>query len=278
MYKPYAPRATRGLVERSTQGVAGDVDARSVGGGRSSGVRGPAAWEDPAGRVLASLEAAGLPVAERRHGPGEPIYGEGDPDGGLCFVVSGTARVYKRYGPGDLREATVALVGAGGVFGEPALERARPHRDSAEAAPDGCREATVGKAALARHVARDAPCGLALLLAYWGWAQRREAAISRLLPGGVRPRLANLLLELDVGPGLELGFEGGRLTQERLAEMVACCREAVSPELARLRREGVLGAGELGGVVVLDREALSRMALPAFTRMRETEAPPELRA
>ena len=276
MHEPNATRATDGFVERSTRGVAGDVDARAGGGGRSSWARGPAAWEEPAGRVLASLGAAGVPVAERLYGPGEPIYGEGDADGGLHFVVSGSARVYKRYGPGGLREATVALVGGGGVFGEPALEGARSHRDSAEAAPDGCRLATVGKASLARHVARDSSCGLALLLAYWGWAQRREAAISRLLPRGVRPRLANLLLELDAGPGLEVGSDGGRLTQERLAGMVACCREAVSPELARLRREGVLGVGERGGIVVLDREALARMASSAFTRMRERAAP-ELR-
>ena len=65
-----------------------------------------------------------------------------------------------------------------------------------------------------------------------------------------------------------MGPKGTRLTQERLAEMVACCREAVSPELASLRREGVLGVGERGGGVVLDRPALARAALPPFTRMR----------
>ena len=243
----------------------------------AAGARVPAAWEDPVGRALASLRAAGVPVAERRHGPGEPIYREGDPDGGLRFAVSGSARVYKRYGRGRLKEATVALVGAGGVFGEPALEGARPHRDGAEAAPEGCRVATARKEALARHVARDASCGLALLLAYWGWAQRREGAIARLLPRGVRPRLANLLLELDAGAGREVGPKGTRLTHERLAGMVACCRETVSPELASLRREGVLGIGERGGIVVLDREALARMAQPAFTRMR-AQAPAELRA
>jgi CRP-like cAMP-binding protein len=176
--------------------------------GTVAGAPRPTAWEDPAGRVLASLRAAGVPLAERRLPTGGPIYGEGDPDGGLYFVVSGSARVYKRYGRGGLNEATVALVGAGGVFGEPSLEGARPHRDGAEATPGGCRVATVRKAALARHVARDASCGLALLLAYWGWAQRREAAIARLLPRGVRPRLANLLLELDAGPGREVGPGG----------------------------------------------------------------------
>ena len=205
-----------------------------------------------------------MPVIERRYGPGKRIYAEGDPDGGLRFVLSGAARVYKRFGPGGLREATVALVGGGGVFGEPSLEGGGAHRDNAEATPEGCRVATVRKGALAR----DAPCALALLAAYGGWAQRREGAIARLLPRGVRPRLASLLLELDVRPGLEVGPAGERLTQERLAKMVACCREAVSPELASLRREGVLGVGERGGVVVLDRAALARAALPAFTRMR----------
>ena len=163
--------------------------ARTGRGGRAGGVAGRRvpAWEDPAGRALASLRAGGVPIAERRLLAGEPIYRQGDPDGGLRFVLSGAARVYKRYGQGGLKEATVALVGAGGVFGEPALEAARPHRDGAEAARGGCRVATVGKAALARHVARDASCGLALLLAYWGWAQSREAAITRLLPRGGAP-------------------------------------------------------------------------------------------
>jgi len=38
--------------------------------------------------------------------------------------------------------------------------------------------------------------------------------------------------------------------------------------VASLRREGVLGVGERGGIMVLDRPALARMALPPFTRMR----------
>jgi CRP-like cAMP-binding protein len=217
---------------------------------------------------LSRLEGVGVPVIERRYGPGEQVYAEGDPDGGLRFVLSGAVRVYKRFGPGGPREATVALLGGGGVFGEPSLEGGETHRDNADATPGGCRVATVGKGAIARHLARDAPCALALLAAYGGWARRREGAIARLLHRGVRPRLASLLLELDVRPGLEVGPAGERLTQERLAEMVACCREAVSPELASLRREGVLGVGERGGVVVLDRPALARAAAPAFTRMR----------
>src|SRR5918997_462077 len=203
-------RSTKEEGPRMSTRTRAATEGRAGGGGAArcspapAGVakrREPAAWEDPAGRALASLRAGGVPVAERRLLAGEPIYAEGDPDGGLYFVVAGSARVYKRYGPRKLGEATVALVGGGGVFGEPALEGARPHRDNAEA-------------------------------------------------------------------GLEVGPEGGRLTQELLAGMVACNRVTVSKEVASLRREGVLGVGERGGVVVLDREALARAARPAFTRMR----------
>jgi CRP-like cAMP-binding protein len=218
-----------------------------------------------------------VPVLERRYGPGEQIYGEGDPDGGLRFVLSGAVRVHKRFGPGGLRKATVALVGGGGVFGEPSLEGGGAHRDNAEAAPEGCRVATVGKGALARHVARDAPCALALLAAYGGWAQRREARSRGCCPGGCAPGWRACCWSSTSGPGWRLAPRGTRLTQERLAEMVACCREAVSPELAILRREGVLGVGERGGIVVLDRPALARAALPASTRA-QAPAPAELRA
>jgi Crp-like helix-turn-helix domain len=131
-------------------------------------------------------------------------------------------------------------VGGGGVFGERSLEGGGTHRDNAEASLEGCRVATVGKGALARHPLRPRPArGLRGVGTEEGGRDRAAAA------QGVRTRLASLLLELDVRPGLEVGPGGERLTQERLAEMVACCREAVSPDLASLRREGVLGVGVL---------------------------------
>jgi Crp-like helix-turn-helix domain len=131
-------------------------------------------------------------------------------------------------------------VGGGGVFGERSLEGAGPTGTTPRPPSRGA-----ASPRSARGRSRDTPCALALLAAYGGWAQRKEGAIARLLHRGVRTRLASLLLELDVRPGLEVGPGGERLTQERLAEMVACCREAVSPDLASLRREGVLGVGVL---------------------------------
>ena len=124
------------------------------------GSRGPAAWDDPAGRVLASFLAVGVAFADRRLLAGEPIYGEGDPDGGLHFVVWGSARVYKRYGPrGGPKEAT--------------LEGARPHRDNAE--PEARGRAGGGRAGRRRGARPGgaSPDGLARLRPDAGAGARR---------------------------------------------------------------------------------------------------------
>ena len=54
----------------------------------------------PGAAALSCLEGAGVTVLECRYGLGEQVYAEGDPDGGLRFVLSGAARVYKRFGRG----------------------------------------------------------------------------------------------------------------------------------------------------------------------------------
>ena len=64
---------------------------------------------------LLDFEQAGIRVAERRLGSRDIIFAPGDPDGQLYFVLEGTVRLYKIYG--GCREATVALLSDGDVFG-----------------------------------------------------------------------------------------------------------------------------------------------------------------
>jgi CRP-like cAMP-binding protein len=73
--------------------------------------------EDQAVFVVRRLEEAGVPVARRNYAAGELLYASGDADGYLCFLLEGQVRVYKPYG--TYKEAIVALVDEGGVFGEP---------------------------------------------------------------------------------------------------------------------------------------------------------------
>lgn len=207
------------------------------------------------------LEEAGVPVARRNYLSGEILYASGDADGYLCFLVEGKVRVYKPYGA--YKEATVALVGEGGLFGEPSLRSGGGHRDCAEALTD-CQVARVSKAALEGHVARDPACAVALMAAFCTWARQREEVVARLLPRGVKRRLATLLLDLadrfgeEEGPDVAIGV---RLTHQRLAEMIASTREAVSKEMAILEREGrIQTRNRERRIVLLDRQALEDLA------------------
>ena len=209
-----------------------------------------------------------MPVIERRCGPGEQVYLRGDADRGLCFLLEGTLRVYKAHG-GCSAEATVGLLAGGGLFGEPSLRAGGHHRDSAEAL-SACRVARVPKGPLRAHLRRDPGCSFPLLLALAGWAEEHEAAAARLVPWEVGGRLARLLLELagrfgrETGRGTEVGV---RLSHHELARMVACTREAVTKEMARFRRAGLVEArGRLGRVVVLDEPRLVELARAGSAR------------
>ena len=217
--------------------------------------------EDQAVFVVGRLEEAGVPVARRNYAAGELMYASGDADGYLCFLLEGQVRVYKPYGA--YKEATVALVDEDGVFGEPTLQSGGGHRDCAEALTD-CQVARVSKASLEAHVSRDPVCALALMTAFCKWARQREQMVERLLPRNVRSRLSALLLTLADGfgyetrPGLVIGL---RFTHQRLAEMVACTREAVSKEMACLEREGYIETrNRERKIVLLDREGLVELA------------------
>jgi CRP-like cAMP-binding protein len=221
----------------------------------------PRTGEDQAAFVVGRLEETGVPVARRNYVAGELLYASGDADGYLCFLLEGQVRVYKPYGA--YKEATVALVDEDGVFGEPSLQPGGGHRDSAEALTD-CQVARVSKAALEAHVLRDPACAMALMVAFCRWARQREQVVERLLPRNVRSRLSALLLTLADGfgeetrPGLVIGL---RFTHQRLAEMVACTREAVSKEMACLEREGYIETrNRERKIVLLDHEGLVELA------------------
>lgn len=187
------------------------------------------------------------------------IYTRGDPDRYLYFLVEGVVKLYKRYGAH--KEAVVTLLEEGSVFGEPVPQARGTQRDSAEAFV-ACRVAVVAKEALEYHVRRDPRCALALLTAYAQWVQRREWAIARLVPWGIRPRLVASLLELSdrfEEPTESEVAIGVHLTHRMLADIIASSRVGVSKEMARFRREGLLETRRKGCIVLLDEPRLAEI-------------------
>src|SRR5829696_4290321 len=94
---------------------------------------------------LEDFEEAGLRTVERRFGPRDMIFTPGDPDDQLYFLLSGTVRLYKIYG--GYKEATVALLQDGGIFGTLDLEEGGSQSVFAEAVTDS-RVASIQKASI----------------------------------------------------------------------------------------------------------------------------------
>ena len=184
----------------------------------------------------------------------------GHPDEGLWFLLEGTLEVYKLYGA--LNKATVRLLDHEGLFGEPSLRSAGRHRDSAEAV-SACRAAKVPKGPLLRLLSQDAGCAPALLGAFAGCVEEREAALGRLLDREVDRRLALLFLELVERFGEEDGLGktlGIRLSQQDISCMVACTREAVSKAIGGFREAGLIETPRPRTIRVLNEPTLRKLA------------------
>jgi CRP/FNR family transcriptional regulator, cyclic AMP receptor protein len=220
----------------------------------------PPLWDMPMAFVLSSLAGAGVRMAERRLEAGEAVYGRGDPDRNLFFLVEGVIKLYKSHR--GHKEAIVTLLEEGNVFGEPAPRSEGVHRDSAEAA-SACRVTVVSKTALEHHVRRDPGCAVALLIAYAQWVQCHERAMERLVPRDIRPRLAASLLELAdrLGEPTEDGVAiKVHLKHQTLADMVVSSRVGVSKEMGRFRREDLITPRGRGRIVLLDEPSLGEIA------------------
>ena len=186
------------------------------------------------------FERAGVRVAERRFGARDTIFAPGDPDGQLYFLLEGTVRLYKMYG--EYKEATVALLKDGGVFGELTLEETPRQNAFAEALTD-VRLVRVRKSALNEVIKRHPDFATKLLFAFSERLRQSDEVIESLLNREVSARLATLLLNLGdrfgetEGSGTVLKV---RLTHQDLANMIVSTREAVSKAMSEFQRAGLI--------------------------------------
>src|ERR671910_3164740 len=113
--------------------------------------------------VLEDFEGAGVRVADRRFGAKDMIFAPGDPGDQVYFLLEGTVRLYKIYG--EFKEATVALLREGDVFGELGLEETSYQNAFAEAVTDA-RGAEVRKAVLNEVMKRRPEVALKLFSSF----------------------------------------------------------------------------------------------------------------
>lgn len=189
---------------------------------------------------LEDFERAGVRLAERRFGARDTIFAPGDPDGQLYFLLEGTVRLYKIYGA--YKEATVALLKDGGVFGELGLDEGCRQSLFAEALTS-VRVAVIRKSTLTEVIKRRPEFAMKLLFFFSDRLEQSDEVIDCLLDRGVATRLGTLLMNL----GDRFGEANGsgtiidvRLTHQDLANMISSTREAVSKEMSELQRNGII--------------------------------------
>ena len=189
---------------------------------------------------LEDFEREGVRVAQRRFGARDQIFAPGDPDGQLYFVLEGAVRLYRIYG--EHKEATIALLKDGAVFGELALEEAPCQAAFAEAVTDA-RVLVVRKSALTEAIKRRPELAMKLFFSFSERLRQSDEVIESLLERGVSTRLATLLSNLGdrfgeadgTGTVLEV-----RLTHQDLANMIVSTREAVSKVMSEFQRDGLI--------------------------------------
>jgi CRP/FNR family transcriptional regulator len=189
---------------------------------------------------LEDFERASVRVADRRFEAKDMIFTPGDPDGQLFFLLEGTVRLYRIYG--EYKEATVALLKDGGVFGELSLDEG-PWQTMFAEAVTGARVVGVRKTALTEAMKHHPGFAMKLLSSFSERLRQSDEVIESLLDREVATRLATLLLNLSDrfgetnGSGTLLEI---RLTHQDLANMIVSTREAVSKVMSEFQRDGLI--------------------------------------
>src|SRR3712207_4822583 len=109
---------------------------------------------------LEDFETEGVRVVERYYAARDAIFAPGDPDGQLYFLLEGAVRLYRLYG--GHKEATVALLKDGGVFGELTLEET-PWQNAFAESVTYTRVLTVRKSTLTEVIKRRPEFALKLI-------------------------------------------------------------------------------------------------------------------
>jgi len=189
---------------------------------------------------IEDFDGAGIRVAERRFAAKDMIFAPGDPDDQVYLLLEGTVRLYKIYSA--YKEATVALLTDGDVFGELSFQEPSRQNAFAEAVTDAW-VAVVRKSVLHEVIKRRPEFALKLFSSFSERLRQSEETIERLLDREVSARLARLLSHLGErfgephGSGTVLKV---RLTHQDLANMIFSTREAVSKEMSELQRAGLI--------------------------------------
>jgi len=187
--------------------------------------------------ALSEREIQGLAerAVEKRFGPNEMLFWEGEPCAGIFLIVAGSVKIFRTSAGG--REVMLSIETAPATVAELPLFDSGPYPASVRAV-EPVTALFVNKHDF-QQVCRQYPDVALKVLAVVGRRLRHLVGLVEAMTfGSVTQRLARLLLEAAKGAGAE-SFELP-LTQQELASRLGTVREVVSRNLARFRAEGLI--------------------------------------
>ena len=205
----------------------------------------------PAVRGLADM------ARRRDYRQGEVILWEGDPCEGLCVVLGGRVKVFKRSAEG--REQVLRVLGPGRTFNDVPVFDGGVNPGSV-AALDAARVAILPKARVLALVEQHPAVAMAVIRVLADRLRGLTVLVEALVLRNVTARVAKILMDWSSGQmTLVEGAEAGcvRLTQTQLAAMTGSVREVVQRALKTLERDGAIRLSR-ARICVLDAPALRR--------------------
>ena len=188
----------------------------------------------------------------------EPVYIPGDPSDIVYLLKKGRVKVSKVSEEG--REATLAILEAGEIFGE--LEALQGvSRESMVQALEPVMVCEIRREDFERFLNQTPDVGGKILKLIGGRLRRIESRVSDLVFRSAPARLARTLLELSHSMGTS---ENGsvrlqtRLTHQNLANLIGTSRETVSTLMSQFAHHGLI-AQDNRYIVILDEDRLAKI-------------------
>jgi CRP/FNR family cyclic AMP-dependent transcriptional regulator len=170
-----------------------------------------------------------------RYPKGAVIITQGDPSDALYVIITGRVKVYLSDENG--REMVLATCGPGDYLGELALDQGV--RSASVAALEPCSLSYVTQQSFKDYLARDPTAAFDLVVRLIGRLRSATQELRSLALMDVYSRVSRLLQELAVEKDGHLMIDQP-LTQQQIAERVACSREMISRVFKELTDGGYI--------------------------------------
>ena len=204
------------------------------------------------------LAAIAAQVREDRYERDAPIFHEGDPSARFWTVKQGQVKIVK-YGEGG-KEIVVEVISPGEVFGGATMLIPRQ-----PATAQALSEVTVLSLPVDdyRRLLHDYPAVAVQVIQMLGERMQGLIRMRAIASQRVERRVAHILIKLanKFGEQSEAGLLiRASLTRQDIAELSDTTVETAIRVMSRLSKEGIIKTLRGGFVVILDREALLKLA------------------